>query len=113
VRSHRVVGAQGISAARSHSFRSAIDGPRGDHVTAPAAPASSTTAPAAGIRASGALTEWTQFCAHGDGEGAGRGRVPADEIVSTGVGSEHPLVKPDNTPAKKAKNRRYEMRLRL
>jgi hypothetical protein len=29
------------------------------------------------------------------------------------VGSEHPLVKPDNTPAKKAKNRRYEMRLRL
>jgi outer membrane protein OmpA-like peptidoglycan-associated protein len=39
--------------------------------------------------------------------------VPGDEIVSVGMGSEHPLVKPDNTPAKKAKNRRYEVRVRL
>ncbi|HYZ89935.1 MAG TPA: OmpA family protein [Myxococcales bacterium] len=39
--------------------------------------------------------------------------VPHDEIVAVGRGSEAPLVKPDNTPAKKAKNRRYEIRVRL
>ncbi len=39
--------------------------------------------------------------------------VSRDEIVSVGMGSERPLVKPDNTPAKKAKNRRYEIQVRL
>jgi OOP family OmpA-OmpF porin len=39
--------------------------------------------------------------------------VPHDEIVAVGKGSEAPLVKRDNTPAKKAKNRRYEIRVRL
>ena len=39
--------------------------------------------------------------------------VPHNEIVAVGKGSEAPLVKPDNTPAKKAKNRRYEVRVRL
>ncbi len=39
--------------------------------------------------------------------------VPASEIISVGRGSEQPLVKPDNTPAKQAKNRRYELRVRL
>jgi outer membrane protein OmpA-like peptidoglycan-associated protein len=39
--------------------------------------------------------------------------VPEKEIVAVGVGSEAPLVKPDDTPAKKAKNRRYEVRVRL
>lgn len=39
--------------------------------------------------------------------------VPANEIISIGKGSESPLVKPDNTPAKQAKNRRYELRVRL
>ena len=39
--------------------------------------------------------------------------VPASEIVAVGKGSDEPLVKPDNTPAKKAKNRRYEIRVRL
>jgi|SRR5437868_10020904 len=39
--------------------------------------------------------------------------VPHNEIVAVGKGSEAPLVKPDNTPAKKAKNRRYEIRVRL
>ena len=39
--------------------------------------------------------------------------VPKNEIVSVGKGSKAPLVKPDNTPAKKAKNRRYEVRVRL
>jgi outer membrane protein OmpA-like peptidoglycan-associated protein len=43
---------------------------------------------------------------------AARG-VPASEIVAVGKGSDEPLVKPDNTPAKKAKNRRYEIRVRL
>jgi outer membrane protein OmpA-like peptidoglycan-associated protein len=43
---------------------------------------------------------------------AARG-VPANEIVAVGKGSDEPLVKPDNTPAKKAKNRRYEIRVRL
>jgi outer membrane protein OmpA-like peptidoglycan-associated protein len=39
--------------------------------------------------------------------------VSSQEIVAVGKGSEAPLVKPDNTPAKKAKNRRYEIRVRL
>lgn len=39
--------------------------------------------------------------------------VPAGEIISVGMGSEKPLVKPDNTPAKQAKNRRYELRVRF
>lgn len=39
--------------------------------------------------------------------------VPAGEIISVGRGSESPLVKPDNTPAKQAQNRRYELRVRL
>ena len=39
--------------------------------------------------------------------------VPHDEIISIGMGSERPLVTPDNTPAKKAKNRRYEIQVRL
>jgi OOP family OmpA-OmpF porin len=41
-----------------------------------------------------------------------RGVAPK-EIISIGMGSEHPLVTPDNTPAKKAKNRRYEIQVRL
>jgi len=40
--------------------------------------------------------------------GIGRG-----EIVAVGRGSEAMLVKPDDTPAKKQKNRRYEIRVRL
>ena len=39
--------------------------------------------------------------------------VPAGEIESVGMGSERPLVKPDDTPAKKAKNRRYEIQVKL
>jgi outer membrane protein OmpA-like peptidoglycan-associated protein len=39
--------------------------------------------------------------------------IPASEIIAVGKGSEQPLVTPDNTPAKKAKNRRYEIRVRL
>jgi outer membrane protein OmpA-like peptidoglycan-associated protein len=39
--------------------------------------------------------------------------VPRGEIIAVGRGSEQPLVKPDNTPAKKAKNRRYEIQVRL
>ncbi len=39
--------------------------------------------------------------------------VPAGDIESVGMGSERPLVKPDDTPAKKAKNRRYEVQIRL
>jgi outer membrane protein OmpA-like peptidoglycan-associated protein len=35
------------------------------------------------------------------------------DIVAVGMGSERPLVKPDDTPAKKAKNRRYEIQIRL
>jgi OmpA-OmpF porin, OOP family len=41
-----------------------------------------------------------------------RGVAPG-EIVSIGMGSERPLVTPDDTPAKKAKNRRYEIQVRL
>lgn len=39
--------------------------------------------------------------------------VPAGEIISIGMGSERMLVKPDNTPAKQAQNRRYELRVKL
>lgn len=39
--------------------------------------------------------------------------VPESDIISVGMGSERPLVTPDNTPAKKAKNRRYEIQVRL
>jgi outer membrane protein OmpA-like peptidoglycan-associated protein len=39
--------------------------------------------------------------------------VPEGDIISLGMGSERPLVKPDNTPVKKAKNRRYEIQVRL
>jgi outer membrane protein OmpA-like peptidoglycan-associated protein len=39
--------------------------------------------------------------------------VPAGDIESVGMGSERPLVKPDDTPAKKAKNRRYEVEVKL
>jgi OmpA-OmpF porin, OOP family len=39
--------------------------------------------------------------------------IPAKEIIAVGRGSEAPLVKPDDTPEKKAKNRRYEIRVRL
>jgi OmpA-OmpF porin, OOP family len=39
--------------------------------------------------------------------------VPRNEIIAVGRGSEQPLVKPDDTPAKKAKNRRYEIQVRL
>jgi OmpA-OmpF porin, OOP family len=42
----------------------------------------------------------------------GRG-VPEREIIAVGMGSERPLVKPDDTSAKKAKNRRYEIQVRL
>jgi OmpA-OmpF porin, OOP family len=38
--------------------------------------------------------------------------IPENQIVSLGMGSEKPLVKPDNTPAKQAKNRRYEIQVR-
>jgi outer membrane protein OmpA-like peptidoglycan-associated protein len=39
--------------------------------------------------------------------------VPAGDIESVGMGAEHPLVKPDDTAAKKAKNRRYEVQVKL
>jgi outer membrane protein OmpA-like peptidoglycan-associated protein len=39
--------------------------------------------------------------------------IPAKEIIAVGKGSSQPLVKPDDTPEKKAKNRRYEIRVRL
>ena len=38
--------------------------------------------------------------------------IPSGEIISLGMGSEHPVVTPDDTPAKKAKNRRYEIQVR-
>jgi OOP family OmpA-OmpF porin len=41
-----------------------------------------------------------------------RGIAPS-EITAIGMGSDRPLVTPDNTPAKKAKNRRYEIQVRL
>jgi outer membrane protein OmpA-like peptidoglycan-associated protein len=39
--------------------------------------------------------------------------IPQKEIISVGRGSDQRLVKPDDTPDKKAKNRRYEIRVRL
>lgn len=39
--------------------------------------------------------------------------VAASDIESLGMGSERPLVKPDDTPAKKARNRRYEIQVKL
>ncbi len=39
--------------------------------------------------------------------------VPSGEIRSVGMGSERPLVKPDDTPAKRARNRRYEVQVQL
>ncbi len=39
--------------------------------------------------------------------------VPASDIESVGMGSQRPLVKPDDTPAKRAKNRRYEIQVKL
>ncbi|QQR42546.1 OmpA family protein [Myxococcus xanthus] len=39
--------------------------------------------------------------------------IPRGEIIAVGYGSEKPLVKPDDTAAKKAKNRRYELQVRL
>jgi OmpA-OmpF porin, OOP family len=39
--------------------------------------------------------------------------IAANEIISVGMGAERLLVSPDNTPAKKAKNRRYEIQLRF
>ena len=42
----------------------------------------------------------------------GRG-IPKSEITSIGMGAERPLVTPDDTPAKKAKNRRYEIQVRF
>ena len=39
--------------------------------------------------------------------------IPASEIESIGMGSKSPLVTPDDTPAKKAKNRRYEIQVKL
>jgi OOP family OmpA-OmpF porin len=41
----------------------------------------------------------------------GRG-IPQNEIISVGMGSDHPLVTPDDTEAKKKKNRRYEIQVR-
>lgn len=39
--------------------------------------------------------------------------IPKGEIHAVGRGSEQMLVKPDDTAAKKAKNRRYEIQVRL
>lgn len=39
--------------------------------------------------------------------------VQPGEIISIGMGSERPVVTPDDTPAKKAKNRRYEIQVRI
>jgi outer membrane protein OmpA-like peptidoglycan-associated protein len=39
--------------------------------------------------------------------------VPAAEIESVGMGSSHPLEKPDDTAAKRARNRRYEVQIKL
>jgi outer membrane protein OmpA-like peptidoglycan-associated protein len=39
--------------------------------------------------------------------------VPANEIISVGKGADAPLFKPDDTPVKRARNRRYEIRVRL
>jgi len=39
--------------------------------------------------------------------------IPADEIESVGMGSRKPVVKPDDTEAKRARNRRYEVQVKL
>jgi OOP family OmpA-OmpF porin len=39
--------------------------------------------------------------------------VAAGEIEAVGMGAERPLVKPDNTAAKRAKNRRYEIQVKI
>jgi outer membrane protein OmpA-like peptidoglycan-associated protein len=39
--------------------------------------------------------------------------IASNEIISVGMGAERPLVTPDDTPAKKAKNRRYEIQLKF
>jgi len=39
--------------------------------------------------------------------------IAKGDIVAVGMGADRPLVSPDNTPAKKAKNRRYEIQLRF
>ena len=39
--------------------------------------------------------------------------VATGDIEAVGMGSEQMLVKPDNTPAKKARNRRYEIQIRF
>jgi outer membrane protein OmpA-like peptidoglycan-associated protein len=39
--------------------------------------------------------------------------VPESDVESVGMGSERPLVKPDDTPAKQARNRRYEIQVKL
>lgn len=39
--------------------------------------------------------------------------IPKGDIESVGMGSEQRLVKPDDTAAKQAKNRRYEIQVRL
>jgi len=39
--------------------------------------------------------------------------VPKNEIEAVGMGSEKMLVKPDDTPSKQAKNRRYEIQVRI
>jgi len=39
--------------------------------------------------------------------------IPQNEIIAVGMGSKAPLEKPDDTPEKKARNRRYELRVRL
>ena len=39
--------------------------------------------------------------------------VPAGEIEALGMGADRPLVKKDNTPAKRAKNRRYEIQVKI
>jgi OOP family OmpA-OmpF porin len=39
--------------------------------------------------------------------------VPPGEIISVGMGSNKPVVTPDDTDAKRAKNRRYEIQVKL
>lgn len=39
--------------------------------------------------------------------------IAQNEIMAVGLGSERPVVKPDNTEAKRAKNRRYEIQIRF
>ena len=39
--------------------------------------------------------------------------IPTSEIIAVGLGSERMLVKPDDTEAKRAQNRRYEIQVRL